>query len=85
MTDKTMVITLTLPGDADTAKLFKDFPPGALYTREDVPNKQLIDKDAMRELAGQMGVAIYRTLAEPIPKHCHPTDELLQERLKVRR
>ena len=69
MTDKTMVITLTLPGDADTAKLFNDFPPATLYAREDVPNEQLIDQDAMRDLAGRMGVAIYRTKAEPVPKH----------------
>lgn len=80
MTDKTMVITLTLPGDADTGKLFYHFPRGTLYTREDVPNKQLIDKNAMRELAGQLGVAIYRTMAEPVPKHIHLSKEVGEQR-----
>lgn len=85
MTDKTMVITLTLPGDADTAKLFYDFPPSTLYTREDIPNEQLIDQDAMRELAGHMGVAIYRTMAEPIPKHVTASPSLIQARMRARR
>ncbi len=78
MTNKTMVITLTLPSDADTAKLFEHFPPSTLYAREDIPNKQLMDQDAMRVLAGQHGVAIYRTKAEPVPKH-------IQERKRARR
>ena len=64
MTDKTMVITLTLPGDADTAKLFNDFPPRTLYVRDDVPNKKLRDSGVMRDLAGRHGIAIWRTAHE---------------------
>ncbi len=80
MTDKTMLITLTLPGDASTAKLFEHFPPSTLYARTDIPSEQLNNKSEMRELGAHHGIVIYR--GQPDQREA---DRILTESIRARR
>lgn len=59
---KKQFVTVLLPEDSDTGKLFDEFPPEALYTRDIVVEATMSDIKAMEELGKSAGIAMYRGL-----------------------
>lgn len=57
---KKQFVTVLLPEDSDTGKLFDGFPPEALYTSDLVEEGAMADIEAMEEFGRSAGAAMYR-------------------------